>query len=772
MKPSLLSPPKSRESLYFKLAVCALLILPVIVFWPGLFGGKMLWGSDIETLELPFSISARRSLAHGEIPFWMPELLGGMPAIAAANLVFLYPSEILIDLLKVPASQGFALDAAFQVFVAGFGMLLFCRRLGASLEASFLAALAFALSGSEVSILLAGHINNIKAIALIPWCFWAAHKAMQERSFLGWGLCGLALALQILGVGMQIFAYTIIGLALFTAWMAWAQRPSESFHGLKAKPWLFGGIGLAFALGLMGLIAAPQLWLSFQYKPYSWRADMGYEQFTSWSFNPKSSITWWIPGFYGWHEPTYRGDWPFCLNSEYFGILPWVLAIVAAGSLFKERRGIVRFLLGFALLSFLIGLGKWTPLNLLFYHLPIYSGFRTWSRFLTLFSFSICALASLGYDVLQKEGSKAAASRLALGASLAVALLACLCLVAASGIAQDDAAAMASKLGSADAAKSQILELIQSSAFRSLALAFAFAILFWFRPLKSWTLIFFLLLGLQAWDISDLCSRFLVFKDPGDVLLQPPAFGELPDPELSPEPYRILEVAGGGQVWPMNHGIILGYENLLGYHGLELSAPKLLNQAMASRQQDLIDLMGVRYLLSRSPLGGLPLLHDGDIKIYQNPRALPRAFLVTHALQAADDASEYALLADPHFDPAQDVVLSADSALATRQFEPGSVTWLGRTPNHFELSVLAKSQSALVISQTWYPSWRCELDGKDAPILKADGALDAVLLGPGSHELHFYYDSGLFRLSLLASGFGILLLLGLGYAQKRYPGLA
>ena len=89
-----------------------LLALPVALFWPALVGGKMLWGADIQTLALPFNLSVRRGLMQGHWPWWMPEILGGMPGIAGTNLVFLHPLELALALLGAPVTSGFALDAA------------------------------------------------------------------------------------------------------------------------------------------------------------------------------------------------------------------------------------------------------------------------------------------------------------------------------------------------------------------------------------------------------------------------------------------------------------------------------------------------------------------------------------------------------------------------------------------------------------------------------------------------------------------------------------
>jgi hypothetical protein len=754
-----------REALFFKLAILALLLVPVILFSPSLFGEKMLWGADIETLEFPFNLSARRNLAMGEWPLWMPELFGGMPGIAATNIVFLYPSELLIHLLRISVTQGFALDAALQVALSGWGMLFFCRRLGASLQASFLAAIAFALSGSQISILFAGHINNIKAIAMIPWAFWATHKALTERSFFAWGLCGLALALQMLGIGMQIFAYTAIGLALFIAW--WASK-AETLPAsvIKGNPWIFGALGLAMAMFLMFLVSAPQLWLSLQYKPYSWREGFSYDSFISWSFHPKESLGWIVPGFYGWRQPTYHGDWPFCLSSEYFGLLPWALSAAALAALWKVRHGWVRFLAGFAVLSFLIALGKWTPIHQIFYRLPVYSGFRTWARFLSLFTFSICALSALGWDALFSGLNQKKAIQGALAFCALAFVLALICLGVSNSVASSAAPDLASALGGLDQAKAQTLEMIQSSAGKAAGLALALAAFLWFTPRRKMIGIAFVLaLGLQLWDISEMASRYVVYRDPADYFVRPPELNSLPDPEASLEPYRVLDAPG---VWRQNQGIFYGYENLLGYHGIEMATPIKTQKAMEKRQLPWLDMMNVRYILSRQALAGFPLLSDGSVKVYSNPGALSRAWLVRSVMPALNDDDQYRLLGSPAFLPANDVILSKPMDLGiTKAGSPGLVRWVQRKRNSFDLEVSAVQDSVLVISQTWYPAWVCEMDGHPVEIMKADGGIQAVAVSAGNHRLHFYYSGALLGWASLASLLGLSLLAGLGLARRR-----
>lgn len=721
-KPSLNPTPQAGFEPSSRLCVFLLLALPVALFWPALIGGKMLWGADIQTLEFVFKTAAHRSLALGEWPHWMPEILGGMPGIAASNLVFLHPLELLFCLLGLPAWAGFGLDAAAEVALSGLGMYLLLKRLGASNAGALLAGLFFASSGTQISLLFAGHINNIKGIAMIPWVFWGAHKGFHEERWLGWALSGAALALQVLGLGLQIYAYTIIALAGFAAWMAWTQ-------GTKA--YLRAFIGLALAGLFSFLLSAPQLIPSLQYKPYSWREGFSYEQFISWSFHPKEALGWIVPGFYGWRAPTYHGDWPFCLTTEYMGLLPWALAAVAPFAAAGKGKGIERFLLGLVVFSFLAGIGKHFPLHHVFYHLPVYNGFRTWTRFLCLLTFGVCALAGLGWDRLPQDGARKAG----LGVAAFMAVVALLSLAA-----KGDA-------------------LAQASGLKALALALVLAVAFWRLPLK-WLLAGALVF--HVYDLRETHQRYLEFKAPQELLARPAFLSVLPD-GLHGEPFRILDLPN---VWQQNAGALYGFETLQGYHGVQMAAPMKLTQALSGRQLDWLNLMNTRYVISPQAMNvpGWKLLAPGPIYVYENPGALARAFLVGSAQVVPTDEAAFSALADPKFPVLQSITLPQDPQLPGGPLQ-GGVRWVERGRNHLVLEAQATRDCLLVISQTWYPAWVASVDGQSTPVLKADGgALQAIRLPAGKHQVEFRYATGSFKASV---GLCLLGLLALGWLAKR-----
>ena len=49
------------------------------------------------------------------------------------------------------------------------------------------------------------------------------------------------------------------------------------------------------------------------------------------------------------------------------------------------------------------------------------------------------------------------------------------------------------------------------------------------------------------------------------------------------------------------------------------------------------------------------------------------------------------------------------------------------------------SAGLLVLADLYYPGWSAEVDGRPAPILRADGLFRAVALPPDSHRVVFRY---------------------------------
>ena len=732
------------------------------LFAPALFQGQLLWGGDIEALEFALKTAARRSLAAGEWPLWMPELLGGMPGVAASNLIFLYPTELFMNLAGLPVHLAFGYDAFVQAFLSGLGTWLFLRSLGLSRGAALVGAAAFAWSGTQLSLLYAGHVNNTKGIAMIPWAFWGVHAGMKGFKPLAWALCGAALALQVLGMGLQIYAYAILAVAAFAFWQAWSKTREGDSVG-RRRLWVYAIGGLAIAAVFSTLLAAPQLIPSLQYKGFSWRQDFSYESFISWSFHPKELISYIVPGFYGWRHPTYVGDWPFCLTTEYLGLLPWALAAAAVAVFWKDKRGPVRFFIFLAVASFLIGIGKWTPIHHVFYKLPIYSGFRTWARFLCLMTFSVAVLSAYGWQALVEEKNRRARLAVYGVAGLAV-LVALLSLSKAPGMGAEYAQRLAQQGSSAAA----LVKSIRDSASHALFFALALAVLAWLVPKTAASrglalALLPLALALHWIDMGPTHQRYLVFKNPAEITTPPAWLDSVPPAQA--EPYRVYDLPG---LWAQNRSVYYGYENLMGYHGVQMASQRSLLEALKNRQAQLFDLMNVRYLFSKDALGlpGWKTLSEKGAYVYENPTVLPRAFLVGKSRVVDSQQAAFDTLGRADFNPRAEVVLENGPVMGGGP-AAGSVKWLKRSPNAFELRVQVASDGLLVVSNSWYPGWTATVDGKVSEILRANGALQAIRMPAGDHLVHFRFTSPMFRLGGWMLALGLLGLAALGWQARR-----
>jgi len=131
--------------------------------------------------------------------------------------------------------------------------------------------------------------------------------------------------------------------------------------------------------------------------------------------------------------------------------------------------------------------------------------------------------------------------------------------------------------------------------------------------------------------------------------------------------------------------------------------------------------------------GRFRLVHSGDVKIYENLDALPRAFIVPGARAFTDDTAALAAMNDAAFDPTQIVALSGTQI---GQAGAPSVSYtaniLSYEPERVVVETSGASAGWLVLTDAWYPGWRATVDGAPVEIARADVLFRAVPLPAGS----------------------------------------
>jgi hypothetical protein len=134
------------------------------------------------------------------------------------------------------------------------------------------------------------------------------------------------------------------------------------------------------------------------------------------------------------------------------------------------------------------------------------------------------------------------------------------------------------------------------------------------------------------------------------------------------------------------------------------------------------------------------LVHSGDVKIYQNLKALPRAFVVHQKHGVADDEEALAVMREPSFDPAVTVLVAGETGGESVPREGDStVEIVSYEPERVRVQVSVNHDGWLVLTDAFYPGWFAQVDGQSTPMERADLYFRAVALEPGEHTVVFRY---------------------------------
>ena len=124
------------------------------------------------------------------------------------------------------------------------------------------------------------------------------------------------------------------------------------------------------------------------------------------------------------------------------------------------------------------------------------------------------------------------------------------------------------------------------------------------------------------------------------------------------------------------------------------------------------------------------------------------------AFARVDAAQVHLLLIDA---PATVRPIAADApGTSSRQGRAAIVTDDAR---HVDVTVDAPSDGFLLLADTFYPGWRARVDGREAPIYRANISVRAVAVSAGRHDVTFVYEPpGLVRgLTISLAAFATLL---------------
>ena len=77
--------------------------------------------------------------------------------------------------------------------------------------------------------------------------------------------------------------------------------------------------------------------------------------------------------------------------------------------------------------------------------------------------------------------------------------------------------------------------------------------------------------------------------------------------------------------------------------------------------------------------------------------------------------------------------------------------------------------SMVVLSQTHYPAWKAYVDGRPAPIWRANYAFQALEVPAGRHKIQLVYEDQRLLAGAVLSGLGLLVCAALWWRVGRAP---
>jgi hypothetical protein len=714
--------PRDERSAVVGLALAWLVLVPC--FWFGLFVASMrpdapaVIAIDLRGYFLPKYVWASAELAHGRLPFWNPYEFAGVPFLGAGQPAVLYPPRAVLFALAEPR---LALHAFMIVhyLLLGAGAFVLLRTLRLRWPGAALGALAVAFQ----PFMLQGHYapHWISNFCWVPFVL-AAFVRTMERPGLAPALGLVAAAVLLVLAGYPEYAFdTAVVVALL--WPFVVRRVArDGGVGRAAR----GTLLVAAAAIVAALLTAPQWVPLLETARASVRAAGEFAFMFGMQFDPRSLGA----------DPR---AWVTALGLLFtLPPLAWV-ALVAGLAVRGQRHRLA--LVAVATLAA-------TATSPLLRDVPPFAMFRGPLCWLTILALPLAALAGFGFDALLAALPRPGGSRAPLFAA-GVASVACLLLVGPRSLAWLAAGVAALACVAAVPRRASVAVAV------AVALATALG---W-----CWT-----------WVPASLPAG-LPHRYAGGV----PPYPTVGEAEREGAAVaRACDVPGGRVVAPLEtwNGVPLvarlptaqGYpeslaparmSRLLAAAGLAPHTVFPLDWGRLARADPTLRLLDVRCLVvpredgraaaalgftlrGRLPDGRMALVRDGT-----------RAFVAEKTTVVTDDAAALEAVTAADFDVRHVVLEGPAEPTAGGRVEriepnpPGDERW--------RVTAEGPDGGYLVASLDWYPGWRARVDGRPAPVVRADYAFLAVHVPAGAHAVELRYVPRGFDAALVACAAGV-----------------
>lgn len=718
---------------------------------------------DIRHHHIPWRTWAAQEWLNGELPLWAP-IGTGFPLGADGQTGVFYPPGMIIFMIFSP-SVAMNLTLLLHLGWSLLGMILFLRSLGRSDWASVLGATAFTFGGLMTTHAL--YVGMLCCWAWLPWGLWATSKR-------NYGLLVVSLTMMAVAGHPQ------------AAVLGWLMVSVFGLYHFRVQHWSMWPF--LWALLLSVGLTSPQWVSSIELSQFSLRdGGMSAESAAVGSMPIFELLSIILPYFFGYERPAdillshwHRGELYWGAGINYWELCTYVgIPILIFSSLAYRKR----FWVGVVLISLALMLGEVSPLWWVIHYIPPFSFLRFPARFSIVFVIGMCVLASIGFDrfIEFNDIQRRCMSQyllwiffgLILGLSMSSLVYGYVSTDLSTWLVQhyterslppmpdlppEILAAMPPPILAAPEIRTQqIIEGLQTALsvklhWPGLVSLLVVAALVRFKVNEWLKMSFVVVLYTELfifganyhprstepmWE-KDSLSRILIEKNGIDKS----------DRIGTVLRHQLQEL--DGELLSSNMGLLYGYsdvmvpsplrlirqESLLSLTGLSLGSQGEGALETLKSHPHLVDLLGVRYLLSTEHLEGYHRLGGDVVGVYENEDVLPRSWVV-NCVEHAD--SMWSALAT--FDPRESALIESDMDLPC---EPSlgvtPVEILSDSSQAMSLRLESPQSGLVIIRDAWYPGWLAEVNGEKTSVSRVNWNFRAVPIQKGTTTIKMYYS--------------------------------
>lgn len=685
-----------------------------------------------------------------ELPLWNPYNFSGTPLLANMQSTALYPLNILFFIL--PFNLAWSILIILGPLLGGLFLYFYLDNLKINKLASLLGAISFSFSGFFVAWMEWGTIVHIAlwlplillAIDKIFQYFKQlkiSNKQIKNKKLFLWSVIFIfSLVSSFFAGHLQTFFYLYI--------FAFIYFLSRWFQYGK----IFNILFVFLIFNVLFLILTSIQWFStLQFILESARSiDIPHWQKEGWfRFIPwQHLIQFFAPDFFGNTSTlNYWGAWNYGEFIGYIGILPLIMAVFA---LFSRRDKKTLFYGVIFFLSLIFSFPTFFAKIPYILEIPFLSTTQP-TRLLFITDFSLAVLAALGFDYFFRHKK-----------TIVYPLIFIICIFVGLWffVLFGNQITKIISLENIIVAKRNLV-------FPTLMFFISASLLFILIRLpkvhKRFTLmIYVIIVAIITFDLMRFGWKFTPFT-PKEYLFPNTKVIEFLQKHAGN--FRIM--ATDSRILPPNFSVIYRLQSIDGYDPLyllrygeliaasergkaDIDPPFGFNRIITPHNYNskIIDLMGVKYILSLTDLKSDKLkkvFKEGETRIYENKNVSPRAFFVEQIKFTYSKKESINVMFDKYLDPEKTAIIEKYQGVLSST-PPRCTQCKAKISSYTENKVIIEVENNvenndvgfLVLTDSFYPTWRAKIGEKDAKIYRTDYNFRGVFVPAGKQKVEFY----------------------------------